>query len=268
MSGSERFVDRYGPWGLVAGGSEGLGAAFAHHLASRGLDLVLVARRKDLLEETAKGIEEKHRVRVRALPLDLAESGDIEALYEQTSDLPVGLLIYNAAVSPIGHFLQQESETHRKVIELNCLSAQKLAHWFGLRMVSRRRGGIILMSSMASLQGTALVAHYAATKAYLRVLAEGLWEELRPLGVDMLASCPGMVDTPAYRSTNPDQPRWLVLTPSSVDAVAVETLNALGRQPVVVPGLRNRIATALTQRVLPRRWAVSLASAGTRRLYE
>lgn len=267
MRSGDRFRERYGPWALVAGASEGLGEAFAGELAARGLDLVLVARREELLTQVAGGNERDHGIEVRTLAADLSTAAGIAAVCEETADLEIGLLVCNAALAPIGPFLDVDIATHRQMLALNCGAACELAHHFAEPMAARKRGGIVLVSSMSSLQGTALVAHYAATKAYLRVLAEGLWEELRHQGVDVIAGCLGIVDTPAYRRTEPDPPGWLVPPPLTPPRAAAATLDALGSGPLAVPGLRNRLASALTQRVLPRRLSVSLASSGTRGLY-
>jgi short-subunit dehydrogenase len=134
-------------------------------------------------------------------------------------------------------------------------------------MVARGRGGIVLLSSMASLQGGALVAHYAATKAYLRVLAEGLWEELRPAGVDVVACCAGRVRTPTWKRSGPRAATLLAPPVMEAEPVVEATLAALGRQPVVIPGRLNRLAALATSRLLPRPTAVALVSAATRRMY-
>ena len=120
---------------------------------------------------------------------------------------------------------------------------------------------------MAGLQGTARVVHYAATKAYLRVLAEGLWAELRPEGVAVLACVAGPTRTPAFLRSRPRGPKWLVGDAMEPEAVAEQTLRALGSQPVVVPGRMNRLTVHVTQRLLPRRLAVALNSAATRAMY-
>jgi short-subunit dehydrogenase len=133
-------------------------------------------------------------------------------------------------------------------------------------MAARRRGGIVLMSSMSGLQGTAMVAHYAATKSYLRVLAEGLGVELRPLGVDVLASLAGPIRTPNYLASAP-LPSLLLPTPCAPEEVVNETLAALGKGATCVPGSRDRVLALVLERLLPRELAVGLISAVTQRMY-
>jgi len=260
------FARRYGPWSLVAGGSEGLGASLAAQAAARGLDIVLVARSQQRLDETARNLRGQHGCQVRTIAADLTSRQAVADLFQQTADLEVGLLLCNAALAPIGRFLEQDAEIQDQTVALNCLATQAMVHHYGNEMVARRRGGILLMSSMASFQGTALVAHYAATKAYLRVLAEGLWQELRPMGVDVLASCPGPIDTPAFRRTKPRLPLWLLPRPASPDLVARQTLDALGRGPVVIPQATARLTARLT-RLLPGRLQRHMVSAGTKAMY-
>lgn len=252
-------------WGVVVGASDGIGAAFAEELAARGLDLILVARRSDLLEEVADRLHAKHGIRTRTAVLDAATPEGIAEIAAAPED--VGLLVCNAALAPIGPFLELTPSEVDAMLDLNCRSAARLAHAYGRRMVRRGSGGIILLSSLASNQGSALVAHYAATKAYLRILAEGLWAELGPRGVDVLACCPGLVATPTYERSDAASAGRLVPGPMKPAAVARETLDALGRQPVIIPGRWNRLL-ASASRLLPQRRLVAAASARTARMYE
>ncbi len=267
MNAKNDFTKRYGPWALVAGGSEGLGLAFAEEASRRGLSVMLLARRPMQLEQAAMSMRNRASGEVDYLACDLAGAEGCRQAIDWVGDRPVGLLICNAALSPIGEFLSVEQEKHLACIELNCRSTTRLVYHFASGMQARGRGGVVIVSSMASFQGTAMVASYAASKAYLRVLAEGLWEELKPRGVDVLACCPGIVDTPAYRATNPARPGRLVPSPTIPRQVATETLDELGREPLVVPGRPSRLASFITTRLVSRRRAVRLASAGTRKLY-
>ncbi len=194
----DRFRARYGPCAVVVGGSEGLGAAFAAELAARGLDLVLVARRLDALAASADRLRGAHAVSVTTLAVDAGAPGGAAAIEVATEGRDVGLLVCSAAFGPIGPFLDLAPDEIDRMVDLNCRAPARLAHSFGRRLAARGRGGIVLLSSMAGLQGSACIAHYAATKAYGRVLAEGLWAELAPRGVDVLACCPGRVHTPTY----------------------------------------------------------------------
>jgi len=258
--------DRYGPWALIVGGSDGIGAAFADALAARGIHLVLVARRQAVLHDLARQVRAAHGVEVWTAPIDASTAEAPEQIARTIDGLDVGLLVCNAAAAPVGPFLDMAPGRLDAVLDLNCRLAAHLSHVVGGRLARRGRGGIVLLSSMAGAQGTAQVAHYAATKAYLRVLAEGLWAELRPSGVDVLAVCPGLVATPTFHASRARR-ATMVPPPVSPESVVKEALAALGRRPVVIPGWRNRLAAAAAQRLLTRRAAVSLASARTRAMY-
>lgn len=258
----EDFASRYGAWAAVAGASEGLGAAFADALAARGTHLLLMARRATPLEETAQRIRVARGVEVRALVTDVASPDVADVLATAAADLEVGTLVCNAAFSPIGNFLDLAPEELLRIVQVNVLAPVVLVRALVPSMLARRRGAVVLMSSLAALQGSPRIAAYAASKAFDAILAEGLWGELRDSGVDVIASCAGAIRTPGYAETSARE------APGTLDPaeVAEQTLAALGRTPRVVPGWINRIASVVTGRVLPRRAAVRMMAANTRNL--
>ncbi len=258
------FRERYGPWALVAGASEGLGAEFATQLAARGLNLVLIARREEPLNALSARLRSEYDIETRALPLDLAREDLGQVVSEATNEIEVGLLIYNAAVSLIGPYFDVPLEDHLKEIAVNCRAPMTLAYLLGLPMIKRRRGGILLMSSLGGAQGSALLVNYTATKAYNRLLAEGLWDELREQGVDVLTSCPAAVSTPGYLASAP-RGSMSSMTPR---AVVTESLAALGKGPAIIPGWSYRLANVFMQRVLPRKSAIKLMGSVTRKMYQ
>jgi len=258
------FRDRYGPWAFIAGASAGIGEAFARQLAARGVCLLLVARRAEALSRLAAELTAAHGVEVRHVAADLARADLLGVARALAGDAEVGLLVYNAAYSAIGPFLDRPLEEQLRVIDVNCRGPLTLAHAFGGGMARRGRGGILLMASLAGSQGGPLVASYAASKAFDLVLAEGLWEELGRRGVDVLACRAGATRTPGYASSSPKKDMPLM----EADAVAGEALAALGRGPSVVAGGLNKLAAFLFARVLPRRTAIRIMGRATRRLYE
>jgi short-subunit dehydrogenase len=258
------FQHRYGPWALVAGASEGLGAEFVRQIAARGLNVLALARRQSALEQLATEVRAAHPVEVRTAALDLGSptlERDVNAL---VAGLEVGLLVYNAAYSPIGRFLDVPLSDKLQAIDVNCRGPLVLSHLFAQPMAARGRGGLVLVSSMASLQGSALVATYAATKAFDTVLAEGLWNELRDRGVDVLACCAGSTETPGYLRSEPKTNR----KPMPPTAVVAETLEALAKGPRLFPGRGNRLAAFLMTRILPKRTAINVMGRATRSMYQ
>ena len=134
------FVERYGPWAVVAGASEGIGASFSKKLAAKGMNLVLVARRAGPLEELASELRREHRIDVKVQPLDLGSPDAVAAMSEATEGLDVGLMIYNAAYSPIGAFLDIDVDEHLKAADVNVYGPLRLSHYFGRRFVERGNG--------------------------------------------------------------------------------------------------------------------------------
>ena len=264
----DAFCARYGPWALVAGGSMGMGAAYSRQLAKKGLNIVLVAEAPEPLETLARSLAAEHGVQTRAVLADLSTPDVLAVLDAATRDLEIGLLVYNAAHSVVGRFLDVALEDKLRMVEVNCRGPLLLCHHFGTRMVARGRGGIIVVASLSGFQGHAMVGTYAATKAFDLVLGEALWEELRGHGVDVLAFCPGATRTPAFLATNP-QPTGGVSPPlMDPDETVAEALAALGHGPTHIAGRTNRLAAFVLHRLLPRRRLVELMSRTTRAMYE
>lgn len=252
------FAQRYGPWALVAGASEGLGAAFAHQLAGHGLNLILAARRAQPLAALAAALP----TRTITVSADVATVDGLRQVIDAAEGHAVGLVVANAAYSPIGRFVDMDPAETGRAVDLNCRMPLQLAHHFLPPMVARGRGGFIVMSSLAGMQGTPPISVYAATKAFGAILAEGLWAELRGTGVDALTCVAGAVATPNLAGAK-SRPAPGTQTP---DQVAEAALRGLGHGPRVTPGLTMRISAALMSRLLPRRTAIAVIARASRDL--
>ncbi len=259
-----RFRERYGPWAIVAGASVGLGEAFARKLAGRGLNLLLIARRQAALDELAVELRSEHNIDVRALAADLGRPDLGDVVRGFAAGLDIGLLVYNAAASAIGPFLDRSLDEHLKVIDVNCRGPVVMAHLLGAAMAGRGHGGIVLMTSTAGSQGGPWISTYAASKAFNLLLAEGLWDELGSRGVDVVACRAGAIATPGYAASKPRPSRVPLLSP---EYVAEKALDALGRGPSVVPGLFYRWSAFMMNRLMPRRMAIRIMGNATRKLY-
>ncbi len=245
MRKRERWVAKFGPWAVVTGASDGIGRACAYTLAERGMNVVLVARRREVLDEIAGDIEQRHAVNTRVVSVDLGERSSFDLLARETADIDVGLLIASAGFGTSGPFIESDIETELSMVDLNCTALMALTHHYGRRFASRRRGGIVLMSSIVAFQGVPFAADYAATKAYVQTLAEGLRLELKPYGVDVLASAPAQVHSGF--AARADMRMGRALTPHHV---ARGTINALGRRATVRPGFLSKFLEAVLK--LPR----------------
>jgi short-subunit dehydrogenase len=262
------FKDKYGPVALVAGASEGMGAAYAHALAAHGLDLVLIARRTAPLETTALQITQQHGVQVLPVACDLAAPDATQQIIRAIGDREIGFLVYNAAQSYIGPYLATGLSTHLGIAAVNATTPLAMLHEFGGKMTQRKRGGIVLMASIAGFQGSGYLATYAATKAFNRVLAEGLWYEWKPLGVDVIACCAGATTTPNYLNTLPGKASRLEPKPQSPEQVVEECLRRVGTTPSFVSGTGNKLVSFLMQRLLPRKTAIRIMGDGMTKMYK
>lgn len=232
---AEKPYRRYGPWAVVAGGSEGVGAEFARLLAESGINLVLVARRAGPLEDTAQRCR-RLGVEVRTVATDLAGADGAGQVIAATAGLEVGLLIYNAGANTYSQeFLDGDLTGFQTVIDLNVTTMMALTQHYGRAMRERRRGGILLVGSMAGYLGSVRHTVYGGVKAFGRIFAEGLWVELREHGVDVLELVLGVTRTPAMERAglNFDIPGMAVAEPAEV---AREGLDQLANGPVHVAG--------------------------------
>lgn len=249
---------RYGGYALVTGAARGIGRAFATCLAADGFDLLLVDREEDETRALAEALRTKHRIDTRALLCDLTDPNLVARAQQWTNEHEIGLLVNNAGASRLDPFFDVSLDTHLKTLDLNCRATLVLTHIVGKAMVSRKRGGIVIVSSASGLSGSPYFCHYAATKGYGLNLACGLWSELHGGGVDVLAVCPGLTDTQPVRDQGLDQSLPFYVPLAGAEAVALEALRALGRQPVVVTTLADRVSAGLLSRLLPRSWTLSI----------
>ena len=263
VSGMERdqFAERYGPWAIVTGASSGLGEGFAHALAARGVRSVLVARRADELERVALDIEHDHGLESLVVPLDLADRRFIGELVTAVVGKEIALVVGNAGYNPAGTFGERDRADLERVLDVNARANLLLADAFLPRLTERRRGGLILVASVEGYFGVPYSTTYAASKAFVLSLAEGLWGEVRRSGVDVLGLVPGPIDTSLFRSRG-------VKAPAISPRVAAErALDHLGAGPSYVPAALDRW-TFRVFRALPRPTAVRLMGFGLRRTLE
>jgi short-subunit dehydrogenase len=248
------FAERYGRWAVVAGASEGVGAAVARQLGERGVRVVLVSRRQDALDEVAATVATE----TRTVALDLSEAGAAAALAAATADLEVGLLVYNAGADPnASRFLDRPVEVWQGLLARNCATVVGAVHHFAGLMAERGRGGVVLVSSGAAWGGGSHLAVYSASKAFDLHLAESLWAELGPLGVHVLSMILGETDTPAYRRILNGREREGLADPADV---ARDMLANLAEGPTF-PAEGSPFGD------LPRRQVVELMSQGASMLH-
>ena len=237
---------RFGPWAVVTGASSGIGRAFAEQLAANGLNLVLTSRRADLLDRLGKELADRHEIEFRPVPVDLGLPDGPAALADAAAGLDVGLLVSNAGDKLLGDLADLEPGLLAREMQLNATTHLMLTRHFAPRLVQRKRGGILLVSSLAGLQGVPSIANYAATKAYILTLGESVHRELAPRGVHVSVLLPGATDTPMVaRFGARDTPMGRLLMPA--EACAREGLAALNaNRSAHISGRMNRVMIRLT----------------------
>lgn len=252
-------LQRYGSWALVTGASSGIGAAMARRLADDGLNLVVAARRLDRLTELADELRSTRGVEVRPVQVDLSTDDGVDLLEKATADIDLGLMVANAGAAHPGAFLRTSLEDQLDVLRLNVTTPLEMVHRFGGSMVARGRGAVIVTGSTSAFAGTAMLANYAATKAFVGTLAEGLHREWADAGVDVAVIHPGPTRTEMVDMEGVDfgavPVAWM-----TAEQVADAAAKGLGKRAVIIPGVVNRIQTFVFTRLLGRRAASAIWS--------
>ncbi len=260
MAFVKNFKERYGAWALVTGASSGIGEQFARLLAHEGLNLILVARRGEVLECLADELSEKHSVRVEALPLDLAAPDFLSPLLDACAGKSVGLSVSNAGVAAKGEYIHMKPEELLRLLDVNCRAPMLLANAFLPRLKKRGRGGFIFTGSLEGFQAYPFSVPYAATKAFVHSLGEGLWGEFEHTEVDVLVLAPGATDTELLPLSGMD-PRDMPMGVMTAEAVARVGLERLQIGPTAIAGRFNRLMITMLS-WMPRRWSILAGGKG------
>jgi short-subunit dehydrogenase len=253
-------VERYRPWALIVGGSEGIGASFARKLAEQKFNIVIVARKPGPLEEVANDVR-KLGVEVRTVSADLSKpEAALQKVRESTDDIEVGFLIYNAGANETrGNFFELDPAVYRSVIAITVIGQAEFARHYGALMQARGRGGIILAGSLSNFLGSPTLATYTAAKSFSRIFTESLWAECKPMGIDVLHMVVGFTDTPAMRRLGLDTAKA-----QSPDDAAQQALDNMQNGPLLILGGKENFDLAVKRNSLDDR-AARLSSFATPR---
>ncbi len=254
------FISRYGQWAMVAGAAEGLGAAYCQALARMGINLIMIDVKEEEIRKLSGILQRDHgiKVMVESIDLNLVESADKCLRIIKNHDCH--LLVYNAAYSRVKPFLSSSEDELDRYLNVNVRTPLHLVHGFaGMLKSGNQPGGILLMSSLAGIWGTRLVAAYSGTKAFNMLLAEALHHELKPYHIEISACCAGATATPGYIGTRPARGIFgpVVMKPEKVAFIALKNL---GKKPVIIPGFSNKINYFILTRMLSRSLSVSIVN--------
>jgi len=248
-----KIKDKFGPWAVVTGASSGIGKEFCRQLADHGLNLVLVARRLQSLEQVGEELALEFGIRYRVVPADLAEQDSIGKIVNAVRDLDVGLLISNAGTGKPARFLSLEEDEHKGFIQLNAMSHLSLVHHFGRRFADRKGGGILLNGAMGATEGVPFMASMAGSKALLLSLGKSLHHEFAGSGIHITVLITPPTDTPIVPLLGFDK-NTMPLKPITAGQCVRESLSALKANRVsVMPGLKFRIAKTLVPESISRK---------------
>jgi uncharacterized protein len=253
---------RFGPWALVTGASSGIGKEFARQIAASGINIVLVARREDLLKQAGVEISKRSGVEHRVVALDVSREDFIGQLASVTDDLDIGLVVSNAGTGNPGEFLKLDRRLLEETLRLNTMSHLGIAHYFGGKLAERRRGGLILVGAMGAENGIPCMANDGGAKAYVHSLGEALHYEFKPLGVYVTVLAAGVTNTAVLEKFALD-PKTMPMKPLSVEQCVSEGLSGLLKdRSRIVPGRLNRIMNALVPASLARKMLADLLGKG------
>jgi len=273
-STQNNFFKVYGSWALVTGASSGIGEQFARLLAKQQFNLLLTARREELLSPLKEELQNKHGISVEIVIADLSMTADAHKVIHAAKDKYLGLVVSNAGFGLKGAFTKDSLPTVLSMVQVNAIApltlayellpvlAQRVSDWHG---DEPKRAGFIFTGSMEGEAAFPWSSAYAATKAFIHSLGNSLWEEYRAQGVDILVLAPGSTDTNAPISQGISRDQLVgIMSPQEV---AQQALNKLGKTPLWLTGMHNRIFIRLL-RWLPRSWALRIAGFGMKQAIE
>jgi short-subunit dehydrogenase len=250
--------NKFGTWALITGASSGIGKEFAYQLASQGINLVLIARRENLLKELSEKLKKEANIKVNYLVLDLTSNNIIERIEEATQGLDIGFVVSNAGGARMGAFHKIPRIDFETMIQLNVSAQMKISHWFtAQRIKEEKQGALLLVSSTTAFQGVPYAADYSAAKAYILNLGEALNFELKDKGINVTVLVPGPTNTPGLNENeDADMAAHLPMKPQAVDKLVKEGLDAiLKNKPSHIGGRMNRIMTSVMKTFISRNGA-------------
>lgn len=248
------YKEKYGEYAIITGGTSGIGAAFADQLAKKGLNIVLVARRENLLQSKAAELTQKYKIEVKTIQADLTKTEDYSKIFDATEHLEIGLVIACAGMENHGLFTKIDAQKLINEIQLNVTSLMAITHHYVQKMVPLKRGGVLLVSSMIGHMPNPYFSNYAGTKAFVVNFGMSLNGEMKKHNIDVTVLSPGPTNTPMVEGMNVDMTKF-PMTTHQPEYTARVGLDALGKKPIVIPGFKNTMMVKMSN-IIPIKIAI------------
>ncbi len=238
---------------LITGASTGLGAEFSRIFAREGYDLIITARSADKLNALKEELEQKHKIHVDVIPMDLSEINAAQELYKSVAERQIDVLINNAGFGDYGPFVETDMNRLTNMIQLNITALAQMTRLVLPEMLKRNSGYIMNLASIASFEPGPLMAMYYATKAFVLSLTEAISTEIKDSGVSIMALCPGPTNTEFASNANLERTSFVKAfkKTSAADVAEFGYQKLMSGKVVAVPGVLNKAAVIAAQ-IMPR----------------
>ena len=246
--------DKYGETALITGASSGIGHEFAIELAKQGINLILVARRLELLDDLRKKLIIEYEINVTNINADLSTPEGINKVIEETSDYTVSILVNNAGFGETISYQEMDNKTINEMISVNCTNYALLTNHFAIKMIKESKGAIFIISSIVGSIPVPYMSLYSSTKAFNLAFGEALWYEFKKHNIDVCTVCPGSTETEfkGLRSKGKSS------NVRSVSQVVDTAFRSIGKKVVVTDGFMNKFNMFLV-RFVPRSLRIKTA---------
>lgn len=237
-----KLKDKYGSWGIILGATEGVGKAFCEKIASEGMNVVMVGRREEMLNDLGKDISSKYGVKHLVIKADFANPNSAEEIFEKTKDLDMGFMSYVACFHTFGKLQDTPWEKHEQMLNVNIITFLKcFYHYMGI-FSKQNRGAIINVSSLTGISSSPFNAQYGACKSYILKLTEAVAYEASKTNVDVEVITLGTTITPSLLKNLPGGPTGEAVMKSALTAEACveEAFENLGKSFSIIAGEHNK----------------------------
>jgi uncharacterized protein len=239
-----KFKNKYGDWALITGATSGIGAELTSQIAAKGINIVLVARKEKELADHATSLQKRYGIKTKYVSADLATTEGIEKVKQ--IEEKIGLLVIAAGIEVNGAFEKTSLESELKLIQINVVATLQLTHHFSKAMIERKKGGILLISSLSGHMPNPYLSNYAGSKAYVLNLGASLYGELKSKGIDVSILSPGLTNTPMVADNGIDWSKtpMQAMEPSVVAEIG---LKGLGKRLLSIPGRKNKFMAFMSK---------------------